>query len=512
MFRKPVKKSVPPGPWVGGLPCHIPIPSRRQASDSDGDTESVMSGFITVEANQEQDTAGGLNNNDEFLKTDLTTRGGHSAYIYSWVPRLVGGELCIEGDLLDPDEDDDDYSSINSIVAERFITGPVIDRVNGVMVKTRNKTYVLEGSMAVCVIEDEHDEYTPFFVRDKFNTCIPENWEILVKQWIRIKAKNIQNRHTMSLLYNSMLSLSKSLDNNATNMPCNASVFSVSSTEPLKECNLSMNKQPAINIGPRPCDSPGSPQEGELEDFEKENDELVRDENHSDVTDDQLSQDDDDAVTKNDEDIESIAHDDIDLDIPNGNNVEVEASVNEDDSNQMIYAEVSTIRHSKRQKTAVNETLNFDDDRTYCKSCNMTFRNYSSHYGSKYHQKVVEEQKTCPEIIGPMHDYDPDMTYACEACRFSTEDIKIIKAHIELHNHKMKITKRDKPVLFCNLCHFSSTRNDVFNRHINTKMHKCNMQNSGERPNDERTTTTTFNHNLGKHIKKSRVSRKAPRE
>ena len=310
-----------------------------------------MSGFITVEANQEQDTAGGLNNNDEFLKTDLKTRGGHSAYIYSWVPRLVGGELCIEGDLLDPDEDDDDYSSINSIVAERFITGPVIDRVNGVMVKTRNKTYVLEGNMAVCVIEDEHDEYTPFFVRDKFNTCIPENWETLVKQWIRIKAKNIQNRYTMSLLYNSMLSLSKSLDNNATNMPCNASVFSVSSTEPLKECNLSMNKQPAINIGPRPCDSPGSPQKGELEDFEKENDELVRDENHSDVTDDQLSQDDDDAVTKNDEDIESIAHDDIDLDIPNGNNVEVEDSVNEDDSNQMIYAEVSTIRHSKRQKT-----------------------------------------------------------------------------------------------------------------------------------------------------------------
>jgi len=507
--RKPVKKSVPPGPWVGGLPCHLQNPSRGEASDSDVETESVMSGFIPVEANQEQDTTGGLNNNDEFLKTDMKTKEANSAYIYSWVPRLVDGELCIEGDLLDPD-DDDDYCSINSIVAERFITGPVIARVNGVMFKTRNKTYVLEGSMAVCVIEDENDEYTPFFIRDKFSTCIPENWEILVKQWIRIKAKNIQNRHTMSLLYKSMLSFSKSPDNNSTNMPCDASVFSVSSTEPRKIGNRRMNvsKQPAINIGP--FVSPGSPKKGEPEDFEKENDELVRDENRSDVTDDPPSQDDEDAVTKNDEDTESIAHDVIDLDIPNEDNVEVE--VNEDNSNPMIYAEVSTIRHSKRQKTAVNETLNFNDERTYCRSCNMTFRNYSSHYGSKYHQKVVEEQKTCPEIIGPMDNYDPDMTYACEACRFSTDDTKVIKAHIELHNHKMKITKRDKQVLFCNLCNFSSIRNDQFNQHINTKMHKCNMQASGKMPNDEMTTATRFNHNLGKHIKKSRVSRKAPLE
>ena len=464
MFRKPVKRSAPPGLWEDGLPSHLP--SRRQASDSDAETESVMSGFIPVAANQEQDTAGGLNNNNnEFLKTDLTTREANSAYIYSWVPRLVDGELCIEGDLLDLDEDDDDDCSINMTMAEKFTTGPVIGRVNGVMFKTRNKTYVLEGSMAVCVIEDEKDEYTPFFIRDKFSTCIAENGDILVKQWIRIKAKNIQKRHTMSLLYNSMLSFSKSFDNNAPNIPGDASIFSVSSTEPRKEWNLSMNKQPAINIGP--CDSPGSPQKEEHEDFEEDNDELVRDENHSVVTDDPLAlaQYDDDDVTENDKDIESIAHGDMTIDSSEGENVEVE---------------VSTLRHKKRQKTSVDETLNLEDERTYCRSCNMTFRNYKSHYGSKYHQKVVEEQKTCPEIIGPLHDYDPDMKYACEACRFSTEDIKIIMAHIELNNHKMKITKRDKSVLFCNLCNcFSGTRRDEdFFRYLNTKMHKCNMKKS----------------------------------
>lgn len=116
MFRKlkrPVKKSVLPGPCEDGLPSHLPIPSRCQSSDSDAETESVMSGFIPVEANQEQDTMGGLNNNDEFRKTVLKSREANSAYIYSWVPRLVDGELCIEGDLLDLDEQDDN-SSVSS--------------------------------------------------------------------------------------------------------------------------------------------------------------------------------------------------------------------------------------------------------------------------------------------------------------------------------------------------------------------------------------------------------------
>ena len=54
--------------------------------------------------------------------------------LLSWVPRLVEGELCFEGDLVDLDEEDDDT---NSILAERFTTGPVVERVNGVIVKTR---------------------------------------------------------------------------------------------------------------------------------------------------------------------------------------------------------------------------------------------------------------------------------------------------------------------------------------------------------------------------------------
>ena len=246
--------------------------------------------------------------------------------------------------------------------------------------------------------------------------------------------------------------------------------------------NLSMSKQTAINIGP--CDSSGSPQKEEPIDFKEANVE-----NDSNETEDTLCQDADDAdyaVTKKDEDIGSISHD-MDFDSPVRENVEVEVHVNEMD--------VSTVRQKKRQKTSIVETLNFADDRRYCRSCNMTFLNYKSHYGSKYHQKVVEEQEKFPEIVGPNHDYDPDMTYACEACRFSTNNINIISAHTELNNHKMKITKRDKLVLFCNLCHFSCTRNDTFSQHINTKMHMCSMQAAGIKPNEE-------------SVKKSRVSRK----
>lgn len=372
-------------------------------------------------------------------------------------------------------------------MAEKFITGPVHERVNGVMFKTRSKTYVLEGSMAVGVIEDEKDEYTPYFIRDKFSTCIPENWEILVKQWIRIKAKNIQNQHKMSSIYDSLLSFSKTND----------SGFST----------LTTSNRPAIDIGPRV--SRGSPPKEEPQDVEEENYELVSEDNLSVVTDPLSQDDDDDAVTKRDEDTESIAQDDMDLDSPTGDNVEVEVSVNEYVSNQNM--DVSSLRQWKRQKTTVNETLNFEDERTFCKSCNMTFRNYNSHYGSKSHQKVVEEQETCPEIIGPNHDHDdPDMTYACEACRFSTDDIKIITAHVELKNHKMKITKRDKKVLFCNLCNFSSIRDDMFKSHLNTKMHKSSMQTTGTMQKDEGTITS--NYNLGKVIKKSRISRKAPRD
>ena len=238
MIRRPAKKEkhVPLGPCSNGLPRHLL--SRRQACDSD--TESISSGFFPVEANQEQDEIRGFNNNDELRSTDSQSQELNSAYIYSWVPRLVEGELCFEGDLVDLDEEDDDT---NSILAERFTTGPVVERVNGVIVKTRNKTYVLEGQMALGLIESEEGVDTPHFIRHRFKSCVPENWEILVKQWIRIKALNIQNRHrqSISLIYESMRSFSSFSHStiNASDLPrrsSDESDISVCTTKLHSEC------------------------------------------------------------------------------------------------------------------------------------------------------------------------------------------------------------------------------------------------------------------------------------
>ena len=216
MNKRPSKKEkhVPPGPFSDGFPHHLL--SRRQASDSD--TESISSGFFPVEANQEQDEIRGFNNNDELRSTDSQSQELNSAYIYSWVPRLVKGELCFEGDLVDLDDEDDDT---NSILAERFTTEPVVERLTGFIVRTRNKTYVLEGQMALGVIESEEGVDTPHFIRHRFKSCVPENWEILVKQWIRIKDLNINNRQSMTLIYESMRSYSSFAQSttNASDLP-----------------------------------------------------------------------------------------------------------------------------------------------------------------------------------------------------------------------------------------------------------------------------------------------------
>ena len=252
MAKRPSKKEkhVPPGPCSDGFLPHLI--SRRQTSDSD--TESITSGFFPVEANQEQDAIRGFNNNDELCSTYSQSHDLKSAYIYSWVPRLEGDELCFEGDLVDLDEGDDDT---NSILAERFTTGPVVERVNGVTVKTRNKTYVLDGQMALGVVESEEGVVdTPHFIRHRFKSCVPENWETLVKQWVRIKALNIQNRQSMSLIYESMRSFSSfsHSTSNASDLPRRSSSdesdISVCTTKLPPKKNLSMKKQSNIDILP----------------------------------------------------------------------------------------------------------------------------------------------------------------------------------------------------------------------------------------------------------------------
>ena len=450
MIRKPAKKEkhVPPGPCSDSFPHHLL--SRRQASDSD--TESIASGFFPVEANQEQNEIRGYNNNDELRSTDSQSQELNSAYIYSWVPRLVEGELCFEGDLVDLDEEDDDT---NSILAERFMTGPVVERVNGVIVKTRNKTYVLEGQMALGVIESEEGVDTPHFIRHRFKSCVPENWEILVKQWIRVKALNIKNRQSMALIYESMRSYSSFAHStsNVSDLPRRSSSsdesdISVCTTKLQKKKNLSMKKQSNIDI--LPCD------EVESGDVKRE--------------DSPTNEDDGDVVHKKEPEI----YDETKDNSPKKENVEsFDESFSDGLDNQGDSKRRSDVLNPRRKRST--QEVDFGDPRHYCKSCNITFKNYRYHYESNYHCNVVEEQEKVPELVGPMDDYDQEMTYACEACKFSTDDITTIRRHTELYNHKMKISKRDKIVLFCNLCKFSCNANSKFYIHIGCKEHARRM-------------------------------------
>ena len=479
MSRRPSTKHVPPGPCDGGLPLHLlSRESRRQASDSD--TDSISSGFFPVEANQEQDKIGGLNNNYASSQSELQSQELNSAYIYSWVPRLVDDELCFEGDLVDLDEEDEDDS--NSILAERFTTGPIIERLNGVIIKTRSKTYVLEGQMAVSVIEGEKDVDTPHFIRHKFKMGVPENWEILVKQWILILAKNIQNRRTMSLIYESLRSFSSfsCRSSMVSDLPrrsssSDESEISVCSTKPQRELNLSINKQTIVDI--LPCDKVESRDFKDVYLSSSEDVDSLNDKDHCDGKPlDSPSHDDCDEVSNKKElEIVEIEDDSLRENVDNVNLFE-EGDGDDFENREESKRKSNVLKpRPESRRTDVDETVDFEDARRYCKSCNKILKKPTKHYATPYHLKVVEEQEKFPELIGPMDDYDKDATYACEACRFSTDDMKTIRAHTELNNHKMKISNRDKIVLFCNLCNFSSKANDKFYIHIDNKEHARRM-------------------------------------
>ena len=310
--------------------------------------------------------------------------------------------------------------------------------------------------MALGVIESEEGVDTPHFIRHRFKSCVPENWEILVKHWVRIKALNIKNRRSMSLIYESMRSYSSfaNSSNNAGDLPRRSSSsdesdISVCTTKLQRKKNLSMKKQSYIDILPCEEVEPGvSRREGSPTD-----------------------EDDGDVVYKKESDI----HIEIKDHSPKKENVEsFDGSCNYglELDNQEDSKRMSDVTPRKKRFT---EEVYLDDESHYCKSCNLIFKYKHKHYASKYHQNVVEEQENVPELVGPMDEYDPDMTYVCEACKFSTEDITTIRRHTELYNHKMKISKRDKIVLFCNLCKFSCKENDKFYIHIGCKEHARRM-------------------------------------
>ena len=328
--------------------------------------------------------------------------------------------------------------------------------------------------MALAVIESEEGVDTPQFIRHRFKSCVPENWEILVKQWVRIKALNIKNKQAMSLIYESMRSFSSfgfaHSTNNASDFPRRSSSsdesdISVCTTKLQKKKNLSMKKQSNVDI--LPCEGVGSG------DFRKDEDEtLLSDKNNcEDENVDLISQDKcDDVVHKK----ESEIYVEIEDDSPKKENVEsFDRSCSADLDNKEDSKRRSDVLTPRRKR--YTEEVDRNNDKNYCKSCNVIFKHKHKHYASKYHHNVVEEQDNVPEIVGPMEEYDPDMTYACEACKFSTEDVSTIRRHTELYNHKMKISKRDKIVLFCNLCKFSCKENDKFYIHIGCKEHARRM-------------------------------------
>ena len=149
-------------------------------------------------------------------KSEEESGGLRVRTLTSWIPRLKKGKFYIEGDLKDVDNSIKDQRSFKS---SRYRTSSVTRRKAARVVATKNKErkkrlYVLEGNLA----EEEDNTRTPHFIVENFKFGFPENWEKIVKHWIRIEAQNSKNYLNMSGTNSSMQSNLSNCENNETQL------------------------------------------------------------------------------------------------------------------------------------------------------------------------------------------------------------------------------------------------------------------------------------------------------
>ena len=157
-------------------------------------------------------------------KSEEESRGLRVLTLTSWIPRLKKGKFYIEGDLKDVDNSIKDQGSFES---SRYKTSSVARRISARVLATKNKErkkrlYVLEGNLA----EEEDNTRTPHFIVENFKFGFPENWEKIVKHWIRIEAQNSKNYVNMSgTTCQSNLSNCENNETQLTNSSTNSSGF-----------------------------------------------------------------------------------------------------------------------------------------------------------------------------------------------------------------------------------------------------------------------------------------------
>ena len=150
-------------------------------------------------------------------KSEEESGGLRVLTLTSWIPRLKKGKFYIEGDLKDVDNSIKDRRSFES---SRYKTSSVVRRISARVLATKNKErkkrlYVLEGILAE---EENNNPRTPHFIMEKFKFGFPDNWENIVKHWIRIEAQNSKNYLNMSGTNSSMQSNLSNCENNETQL------------------------------------------------------------------------------------------------------------------------------------------------------------------------------------------------------------------------------------------------------------------------------------------------------
>ena len=441
-------------------------------------------------------------------------------YLHSWIPRLKKGRLYIEGDLLDFDTSKDTSSDMT----RRYMTSRITRRISANVVGSKKTLYVLEGILAVKDFEEEKNQRTPSFIIDKFMFGFPENWEKMTKHWIRMEAQNSKNYANMSLISSTMLSNMSNFSNNTTYLS-NISAIAANASGFIRNrsVNLSVTVNTQTNIDPKPLmrtdptranddlaaideepvNIPGEELPEEVEEevitaadgegTEEETDDRPRrkkkghtEEGSEQVPNEHISEEVVDSIETPDEEIEE----DNGISGPDEEAEDVASC-----SHKKEGVESSEDSHHRNTETAARKVRKTSQDRsfkTFCETCQASFKNYWYHYQSASHLRAVAEIAALGDTLKDSGEVDEERNYHCHPCKYSTNSLKEFDSHIDLQVHmkRMGSHRGVKTNLKCNLCNFSCDRTDRYKIHLKTLKHGKNDSN--------------FNKNLSSNSAKSK--------
>ena len=93
--------------------------------------------------------------------------------------------------------------------------------------------------------------------------------------------------------------------------------------------------------------------------------------------------------------------------------------------------------------------------------------------------KMVSVLANKAEVDGLDGSYNGNDNYYCDECRFSTNSLNLMNAHLELSLHKKKMVEKNRmksrmkeKVIGCRGCGFGAAINKRFHAHVKTMKHE----------------------------------------